>query len=111
MELLCSAADVRGNATLGVSMRSVYTFGVGNDATRGCVLQLRRVKRADDGTTGVSLGVSGMMCTIGDVSVTEGTLGGSFVSDIGRLCSIRKNKRVVNASEANMSGIWCGILF
>ena len=38
VELLWSADGVRSNDTLGVSMRSVCTFGVDNDATRGsCV--------------------------------------------------------------------------
>ena len=52
--------------------------------------------------------VSGMMCTLGDVSVTGVTLGGGFVSEVGQLRPLQRNEQVLGATGANVAGGWCG---
>jgi len=49
-----------------------------------------------------------MMCTLGDISVTGGTFGGGFGSDVGRLHPLWMNKLVVVATGDNVVGVWCG---
>jgi len=102
-----SADCVRGNNTLGVSIRSGFILTVGNDETREGGW-LRRLRLADAGTTWVSLGVSRMICNLGDVSVTGYILGGGFGSDFRRLCPLRRTELVVGAAWDNVVGGWRG---
>ena len=99
-----SADGVRDNDTLGVGMRSGCTFGVGNDVTMGCGVRSRRVRWADFGTNAVLLGVSGMMYTLRDTSVTGGRFRGSSGTHVGRLRRLQRNEQVIVAPGANVAG-------
>ena len=80
-------------------------FWRGQRCNEGELCWLRRVRRDDGGTTGVVSGVSGMMFTLRDVSVTGGILRGGFSSKAGRLRLLRRDEGVVGTTGANVAGV------